>query len=201
MDIDLTPRLVAKMNKKRPRTRGRYSASDVYSILAGYMSPEDWMYGSPKDAKSCIAMSKGSSIHAFIQEILGGRDYKEQKVEKYIPELGITLVGMADWLEPDEGWEFKSSVDTMQKAKPGHKMQAKLYCTMFERPRFRVFQPLEWTPADSTDHKFWLKELGVETRDDEWFKATMLKLSKFHLKLEDLWNIPKSNQQLTGGLF
>ena len=41
MDINLTPRLKEKM-APRERVRGRYNCSEMYGIINGWTTPEQW---------------------------------------------------------------------------------------------------------------------------------------------------------------
>jgi hypothetical protein len=68
----------------------------------------------------------------------------------------------------------------MDASKPWHEYQVKLYCTMFERPRGVVLQPVE------NKDGLYLKEIGYVTRDDQWFADEMAKLYAFHLTVEEI---------------
>jgi hypothetical protein len=91
-------------------------------------------------------------------------------------------VAKADYLppdKPDEVWELKTSKSLLDKAKPWHEHQAKLYATIFEKDYGVVYQPFE------RDGLF-LKCLGRVKRDDEWFKGELEKLLEFHKKIEEI---------------
>ena len=173
-DIDITDLILEKNSKSYPRTRGRYSASEIYAIFAGWTPAEKWLKPDPKDAASCIKMWKGTMAHEHIQNLLKNGVCEPKKEHKY---KDITLVGKADFLpdDTDAGWEIKTSEEIMPKAKAWHEHQAKLYCTMFQRPSFLILQPAQ------TEDRVFLKNVGVVYRDDEWFLDQMIKLHKFHL--------------------
>ena len=180
-DLNLTKLLLKKMGSY-PRKRGRYNASELYGITKGYVTPELWLNPKPKLAKDAIKMWNGTLAHEQIQKLLPkeGCELKREHLYK-----GITLVGKADYQDASDPnsdiWEFKTSDVLMDTAKEGHEYQGRLYCTMFQRPRTIIYQPVQ--TADS----LFLKNLGFVTRDDEWFDEQMEKLYAFHLKVEPLW--------------
>lgn len=185
-DINLTSLLLQRM-QSYPRKRGRYSPSEIYGILYGFggkkTTPEEWMNPKPKAPKDAIKMWTGTIAHDQIQRLLKREGCE---IKKEYPYRDIVLAGKADYhvdpLDPTSDiWEFKTADKIMEEAKDSHEHQAKLYCTMFDRPRTRIFQPLQ------TEDALFLKEIGVVTRDDEWFAGEMEKLYEFHLKVEPLW--------------
>lgn len=185
-DIDLTQKLTNSM-AARPRTRGRYSASEVFFILSGKTTPEEWLHPSRRKLPEMFKMWDGSMIHGAVQELLR-RGYEEEKRE--YSDFGITLVGKADYL-PDardgvpnenEVWELKTSDKAMTIAKPWQIHQTKLYCSMFGKEKGKIFQPIR------TDSTLGLKLIGEVGRDDVWFMEQINKLYDFHMKVEELWN-------------
>lgn len=179
-DIDLRPFLRKKM-ATRARVRGRYNSSELYAITHGWVTPEQWIDPKEKTMQELMVMWNGIAMHGQIEELLD-KQYSEQKKE--ILYKGITLVGKADYLPPhlpDDVWEFKTSVKTMEKAKPWALSQTKLYCSMFNKKRGHVYQPVK--NADG----LYLKHLGMVERDDRWFERQLEELYQFHLKVEKLW--------------
>lgn len=182
MYIDLTQNLIEKM-KSRSRVRGRYNSSELYAILNGWVTPETWMNPKERLPEELIKMWKGIYGHEAIQYLLKKNLCEIKKEVRY---KGITLVGKADYL-PDgdnvsEVWEFKTSEEVLDSSKPWHDYQARLYTTMFDRPKGVVLQPIE------TSTQIMLKAIGEVHRNDEWFKAQMEELYNFHLKVEEIWN-------------
>ena len=186
MNIDLTTRLVKSM-APYPRKRGRYSASELYFIISGKTTPDSWLNQKEKKVEDIFKMWDGSSIHHSIQEILS-RGYKEQKREW--SDFGITIVAKADYLpgpddnvlNSDEVWEFKSSNNLMEVAKPWHEHQTKMYCSLFGKDNGKIFQPIRGKKSIK------LKLIGEVTRDDEWFLEQAHKLLEFHERVEKLWD-------------
>jgi hypothetical protein len=179
-DVNLTPALLQKMNA-RPRVRGRYNSSELFFILNGSTSPQDWINPKPRTAKEILVMWNGIGVHNQLEDLMG-KEYSEKKVT--YEYKGMTLVGKLDFLpphKPDEIWEFKSSVKLMSRAKPWHEHQVKLYLTMFQKPTGVVFQPV------SNDDGIFLKRLATVKRDDKWFMDQMEILYAFHLEVEKLW--------------
>jgi hypothetical protein len=179
MDIDLTPTLKKKM-APYPRRRGRYNASELYGITHGYLKPEDWISPKERPVKDMMKMWMGILVHDHTQRLLPP-DTNEVKKEHY--HKGITLVAKADNVPEhlDEVWEFKSNEEALDKAKPWHEYQAKLYATIFGRSLGVVYQPV------CTSKGLFLKRIGTVDRDDVWFEEQMSKLFEFHLRVEKLW--------------
>lgn len=182
-DIDLTPRLIAS-HAPRTRVPGRYSASEIWWIINGRTSPEQYLYGTEKDIPDMFKMWDGTMIHHGVQSILR-RNYKEEKRE-FPGDFGITIVGMADYL-PNEGdgcpkenevWEFKSSDKKMSMAKPWHIHQVRMYCSMFGKDIGKVFQPIR------TPEKIYLKHIAQVSRDDAWFMTQMEQLLEFEQRVQ-----------------
>ena len=179
-DIDLTKRLRQKMGS-RPRTRGRYNSSELYAILNGWTTPEQWLNAPEKTVEEILRMWSGIGVHGQLEDLMG-KEYSEKKREFHYKD--ITLVGKADFLPPhkkNEVWEFKTSDTAMNKAKPWAEHQAKLYATMFEKKYGLIYQPVQ-----NKDGLF-LKHLGTVDRDDKWVEAELEKLYEFHLKVEKLY--------------
>lgn len=185
MDINLTQKLRQKM-ASRSRVRGRYNSSEVYAITHGFRSgkltPEEWMHSPEKTTKELLAMWSGTGMHNQIQGLLGGRDYKEEKVEYVYKD--IILVAKADFIppnKPDEVWELKTSEKLMEKMKPWAEHQVKMYCTMFGKKKGTIYQPVQ------DDDGIYLKDIGRVERDDVWFESEMQMLYAFHQRVEELW--------------
>lgn len=177
-DYNLTQKLKDKM-APRPRVRGRYNSSELWGIVNGYTTPEQWLNAAPRAVSELLSMWAGIGAHNQIQELLGV-EYAEKKIEyKY---KDIVLVAKADYMPPhaDEVWEFKTSDKRMDKSKPWHDYQVRLYASMFNKPRGLVYQPLQ--DKDGV----YLKHLSTVTRDDAWFEGELEKLYQFHLKVENL---------------
>lgn len=182
MNVDLTNKLLMSLSS-RPRIRKRYNASEIYAITHGWTTPEQWMSPPPREVKDVLLMWNGMGAHHQIQTLLGGRYYKEEKVEFNL-DGGISLIAKADFLpadKPNEVWEFKTTDSVMDKAKPWAEYQVKLYCSLFNRPEGVVYQPVQ------SEKGLFLKFLGRVNRDDEWFKGEMQKLKEFDEKVEKLW--------------
>ncbi len=178
-DINLTNRLTAKMSA-RPRVIGRYNSSEAYFIINGMVTPKQWLHPEKKSVKECLTMWGGIGMHNQIQDLLG-TEYCEEK--KVYPYKNISVVGKVDFLPPhktDEIWEFKTSERKMKEAKPYHLHQVKMYCTMFERQKGVIYQPVQ------NDDGVYLKDLGSVERDDEWFIDQLEKLHDFHIDVERL---------------
>lgn len=173
---DLTP-LFEKRFAPYPRKLGRYSVSDIWAILNGYKTPEQYWNQEAPDMQGMQRMWKGIIIHEQVQGLL---EKERCEVKKEMQHNHITIVGKADYLPDDIGWEFKTSDNAMDKSKPWHDWQSRIYCTLFERPEWAVMQPV------FKDDKFMLKEIGRVQRNDNWVKDRLNELELFHMKVEVL---------------
>lgn len=179
-DIDLRPYLRKKM-KTRPRVRGRYNSSELYAITHGWVTPEQWLNPSDKTMSELLVMWNGIGMHSQLEDLLG-TEHSEKKKEYVYKD--IVLVGKVDYMPPefpDDIWEFKTSAKTMDQMKPWAEFQIKLYCSMFEKKRGHVFQPVK------DANGIYLKCLGTVERDDRWFKEELVKLYEFHQRVDRLW--------------
>lgn len=170
---DLTP-LFQKKFAPYPRKLGRYSVSDVWAILNGYKTPEEFWNQPPPDLEGILRMWKGMIIHAQVQGVL---EEARCEVKKEMQHKHLTIVGKADYLPDDIGWEIKTSEKMFSKSKPWHEWQSKLYCTLFDRPEWAILQPV------IKDDRIMLKEVGRVKRDDEWVKARLTELELFHAEV------------------
>lgn len=177
-DLDLTELLQNKLGKKY-RKVGRYSVSDLYAIQARWLTPETWLHPEPVDFTGLMNMLSGIIIHEKVQ-MLYPKECCEIKMEfKY---KDIVLVGKCDYLpkESEEIIDFKTSKQIIEKKKPWSAHQIKMYCTMFERRKGILYQPI------IKNQKLILKDVGQVERDDVWFMKEVEKLYQFHLKVVDL---------------
>ncbi len=179
-DIDLTNALREKM-KSRPRVRGRYNSSELWGILNGYTTPEEWLHPKERTPIELLRMQMGIIVHDHIQKLLPPEGNEVKKEYHY---QDIVLVAKVDHLPPhlpDEVWELKTSQEPMEHAKPWACEQIKLYLSIFERPKGIIFQPV------SNAQGLFLKRIGEVCRDDKWFLGQMEALVKFHRKVELLY--------------
>ena len=172
--IDLTPNLLDNY-KKKPGVVGRYSCSKIYALLRGWTSPQQYLEGEIIDFKSAKNMWLGTKKHLMIQELMPEWDQEINLVKKV---KDFEVVGMADLINDDEIIDLKTSLKLIG-AKPWSVHQIRLYLTIFEREKGRLMQPI-WK-----DDKLILKELGVYSRDDDWFNKEMDKLEVIHKQIKE----------------
>jgi len=180
-DINLTPHLREHM-KRFPRTIGRYYASELYDICRGAVDPHDWL--NPKSLPPVVlnAMWNGRVVHEYIQKLLPteGNEIKIEHTHQLPDGNSFVIVGKVDHIpqtNTEEIWEFKTSTKEMPRPKPAHKHQAKLYCTMANRSRGVVFQPVQHSSG------LYLKFIESVDRDDAWFNEQMNLVAVFHKKI------------------
>ena len=131
----------------------------------------------------------GVCLHRQIQDLLD-RKYEEPKKDFVYKD--IFLVGKLDYVfpnNPDEILEFKTSLETIEEAKPWQVHQLKMYCTMFNKPFGTVYQPM----MDSNG--IYLRDIGQVERDDIWAEKELEKLYNYHLRLEKIWNKKEQTNQ------
>lgn len=183
MDINLTPKFRDKM-KSYPKKLGRYNVSDLFFLLWKHKTDQeiiDWFANKEvKKTSELLDMWNGTGIHNQLEKLLG-EENSEKKVEFVYKD--IVVVAKADFMPPDmidEVWEFKTSTKKMEKAKPWHEYQVRMYCTIFNKPHGVIYQPLQ------DKNGLYLKDLGKFSRDDKWFEGQMEKLYQFHLRAKEL---------------
>jgi hypothetical protein len=174
-DIDLTNQLV-DYYKISPGKIGRYSVSSVWGIVNGYTTVSDFLSGQTVTALAALRMSNGRWKHAQVQELLP-KDFNIE-TKKEITVHDFVLVGRVDFMTDDTVYEIKTKSSVMDKAKSWHMYQAKLYCTMFEKNKASILQPIIF------NHRLILKNIGNTKRDDQWFSKQMDKLLTFHESLK-----------------
>jgi len=166
--------------EKRERKLNRFSVSDLYYLLQGWTSLEEHINGKNIPLMQLWDMKKGEQKHQWIQD---SPQFKEMECEiKRVCEVdGLEIVGRADALAKDYGVEIKTG-KARETASRSQEYQAKMYCTMFEKPIFYIVQPY------INNEMAYLKTIGVVERDDKWFQK---QVEKIKLKYEELkkWNI------------
>src|SRR3990167_34589 len=168
--IDLTPALL-KRHYHDPPKFGRYNASELWGIVNGYADPKTWLLGHPVKPQDALRMWSGRWKHEQVQELLVGWIREEKRESEY---RDIVLVGKVDAMNETTILEIKTSDAVMTEAKKWAEYQAKIYCSMFERPKAYVVQPV------IKGTKIILKELGHVNRNDKWFQNQLSKLYEFH---------------------
>jgi hypothetical protein len=168
MNIDITKNLLDQTNNTgHEKKAGRYSCSQIYPLLNGWVKPEDYLKQETFDFENAFRMWQGSGKHEMIQSLMP--EYF-QEVKKEMEVDGMTIVGMADLINDEEVIEIKTSEKLHDKAKKWHEMQLKLYLVLFDRPKGKIVQPCY-------DKKgLYLKVLGEYKQDKNFFNKTMEKL-------------------------
>ena len=177
--IDLTPTLMQKY-KPYGKKPGRYSVSDIWAILNGYKTYDQFLFGETIYPEAAIKMWQGSWKHEQIQELTKQLGYESEiKIEykpKEFPEL--TVVGKVDCMDKTHILEIKTSSEILEKAKPWQEHQARMYCTMFARDHAYVVQPV------INSGKVILKQIGMVDRNDKWVESQLEKLLEWHKEVK-----------------
>jgi CRISPR/Cas system-associated exonuclease Cas4 (RecB family) len=169
--IDLTNYLI---EPKKERKLNRFSCSEIYYLINGYTPIKEYIEGKKRKVEEYWDMTLGKIKHQWIQECLKNDYHVELKKEIKIDE--IEIVGMADLLTKDYGIEIKTG-KLRDKSTKAHEHQAKLYCTLFEVPKFYIVQPV------ISNDKAILKEIGIVYRDDKWFANQVSKIKKIYQEI------------------
>ncbi len=206
--VDLTPKLLegAKGYPKklgRYSASALYKMLESANLPWG-LKPQNYFDIEEATFEGAMRMINGVQAHELVQRYLdpskneikyeyyyyGDKDPRNfaRTVPKYplkapalegdLADYLFVVVGQVDHLPDDAVWEFKSSDKKFTSSKDYHDHQAKLYCTICDRPEAVIFQPLV------TDNSFILNEIGRVQRDDEWFASEMRRLHNYHQRLE-----------------
>ena len=122
-------------------------------------------------------MWQGKSKHKQVQELLEGYVLEEKKEHVHNDWL---LVGKADAYNEDHILEIKTGDTIKDKAKEWHEYQARIYCSMFERPICYIVQPVV------KSERIILKTIGEIKRNDNWLQKRLEIIDGFHKELQEL---------------
>jgi CRISPR/Cas system-associated exonuclease Cas4 (RecB family) len=172
-EINLTDYL---RGEKRERKLNRFSVSELYYLLAGWTTVEEYLKGKEFTIKNLWEMKLGELKHQWIQDFLK-KDY-ECEIKKVYKVDDLEIVGKADLIAKDHGIEIKTG-KARDKASRSQEFQARMYCTIFEKPVFYIMQPYH------NHEKAYLKTIGVVHRNDKWFET---QINKIKLKYQEIKN-------------
>lgn len=151
-----------------------------HGVIPWGLNPEDYFKIEDPDFASAMRMKNGIMYHELVQAYLDSSKCEIKKEYYYEP---FVVVGKVDFLHDDYVVEIKTSETMMKKSKAWHDHQAKLYCTMFDRPFGVIMQPTITQDKEGKDAGLVLQEIGRVERDDEWFDLEMQKLKNYHERL------------------
>ena len=177
-EINLTSEFI-ELNKKSPRTIGRFNCSEVWAIERGYIVPENYCQTNSLPFSDLFRMWEGTIKHSSLQPILEAKKWLTEQKKEYAFASDCVLVGKADALTDDMVIEIKTSNNLIPEAKSWHLYQTQLYCTLFEKEIGVVVQPIIKKTG------LYLKEIGKVRRDDIWFNKRIIMLTKFHQIIEE----------------
>ena len=172
--IDLTPYFIESFKKKR--VIGRYSVSDLWAIIHGYLTPENYLEEESFKVIDIVRMINGTVKHKILEEFLI-KDGWQIEVKKEFPYEDIVFVGKVDAINDKEILEIKTSDKIIPVGKDWQKLQLKVYLTMFERESGYLVQPVY------TSEKIYLKKIDEIKRDDEYVFNVFKKVKEFHNQL------------------
>ena len=172
--IDLTPYFIESFKKKR--VVGRYSVTDLWAIIHGYLTPENYLKEESFKIIDIVRMINGTVKHKILEEFLI-KDGWQIEIKKEYPYEDIVFVGKVDAINDKEILEIKTSDKIIPVAKDWQKLQLKVYLTMFERESGHLVQPVY------TNEKIYLKKITEIKRDDGYVFNVFKKVKEFHNQL------------------
>lgn len=172
--IDLTPYFIESF--KRKRVIGRYSVTDLWAIIHGYLTPENYLKEESFKIIDIVRMINGTVKHKILEEFLI-KDGWQIEIKKEFPYEDIVFVGKVDAINDKEILEIKTSDKIIPVGKDWQKLQLKVYLTMFERESGCLVQPVY------TNEKIYLKKIDEIKRDDEYVFNVFKKVKEFHNQL------------------
>ena len=172
--IDLTPYFIESF--KRKRVIGRYSVTDLWAIIHGYLPPENYLEEESFKVSDIVKMINGTVKHKILEEFLI-KDGWQIEIKKEFPYEDIVFVGKVDAINNKEILEIKTSDKIIPVGKDWQKLQLKVYLTMFERESGCLVQPVY------TNEKIYLKKIDEIKRDDEYVFNIFKKVKEFHNQL------------------
>ena len=172
--IDLTPYFIESF--KRKRVVGKYSVTDLWAIIHGYLTPENYLKEESFKIIDIVRMINGTVKHKILEEFLI-KDGWQIEIKKEFPYEDIVFVGKVDAINDKEILEIKTSDKIIPVGKDWQKLQLKVYLTMFERESGCLVQPVY------TNEKIYLKKIDEIKRDDEYVFNVFKKVKEFHNQL------------------
>jgi len=172
--IDLTPYFIESF--KRKRVIGRYSVTDLWAIIHGYLTPENYLKEESFKIIDIVRMINGTVKHKILEEFLIENGWQIE-IKKEFPYEDIVFVGKVDAINDKEILEIKTSDKIIPVGKDWQKLQLKVYLTMFERESGCLVQPVY------TNEKIYLKKITEIKRDDEYVFNIFKKVKEFHNQL------------------
>lgn len=189
--IELKNELITEFsNGNKKREVGRYSVSQIYAILEGWISPEQYIEGETMDFPQMFNCWYGAGKHKQIEPLLKAKGYETEIKKEY--DLGdFKIVGICDFMKDDMVGDLKTSLEPIGEAKKWSLFQVKIYCSVFEKATGIIYEPMlvkeqvyNRMGYPKTQVKdFYLKEIGKVERNDTWFKNKMGELREFHNKM------------------
>ena len=171
--MDITELLLKRFAPQKQEI-GKFNASSIYGITHRYTNIEEYLNGKQFSFIEAFRCWNGTAKHNQIQELFEGlEEYEIEKRAEY-KYKDFVVVGKADLLTKDQIIEIKTSQDLMSEAKPWALYQCKIYCSLFDRTKGIIVQPI--IKGSSIE----LKELGVVEKDDKFFQKELVKLENFH---------------------
>lgn len=160
-------------DEKYPREIGRYWASDVKSIVGGWLTPENFFERTEMNLQSCKNVLTGIALEELYEKALTYSKIAHEWNKKYELKIEDFVVVV----KPD--FVFKDRVEECKYIVSGDytKYEYQLECE-YRATNLPVFYTIFETPFD------W-KHIPFEPSDERWefIKAT---LSDFHKKLSTI---------------
>jgi len=162
---------------KHKREIGHYYCSEIYSIIKGYLKPEDFFTEKQIYMYSCENISSGFAYENYLQKVLefNKADCKyQERTEIKIDDFSITV--KPDFLFPNMLWETKCPDKPMADEIPDKwKYQLEAEYQAFKKPTYLgIFR------------KHPILTLIEYKQSDRVWKFAVSKVAEFHKKLKEL---------------
>ncbi len=145
--MDLQKLLVNYVNnrERHPRKIGRFNSSDIYNILSGELTPENYFKDKKKDLFACKNITEGEIREMALKLLFDASKVKfEYQVKGIWKEPDFEIVCVTDFLFKDKVVECKSPMKFSGGIKDYHKPQLEAQFRIFNRPVYALYLKERW---------------------------------------------------------
>ena len=134
MNFNLLARKYGNLGERREKKIGRFSATDLYKIVKGYLTPEEFFNASQMDEKGSLNCLRGDTLEYGVSQVWkrSGAIFDTQ-VKREIIIDDLTFVAIADFHFGDKILECKSP-EKFTGYKDYNKYQCELQYRIFNVP-------------------------------------------------------------------
>lgn len=169
------------LNSPKEREYGRYYASELYSIIAGYKKPENHFDPDPIKEEHQGLVLRGMAYEALLADILKDKCKCGENQSKYELKIDdITIVVKPDFEWENEVWETKYPRVPVTEIPNKWKYQLECeYRATNKKVKLIVFSE----PKELGKLPFHLKEIEYQPSEDTW-QEIQNKIKVYHNKIK-----------------